>query len=263
MARRQLADYSFSSGYGKTNTGYRHYLLAASGVNPGTTRRDLNALNAIPFVGGNQQQLPEWDPDTGKYVAQLQQQSTLKMTAEGVERAHRNFDAFLEENVDINWELQRKKIYEHFGLLSKGNDVSDEGDSFGSPGGKGSFGRSTRKGQTTNTRKPGQASLNRSIFGKSSLQKSVIGTPGVGSPNATLFADVTEKNGNSTKAHDDRLVRERQAKFAEVVQKLNQARLDEKSYPVVQEFASVERQSGGEVRYIHTPEAFIHLQLII
>ena len=93
----------------------------------------------------------------------------------------------------------------------------------------------------------GKSTMNRSVFGNSGLQKSVIGTPGMGSPNATLFADVTEKNGTPIKATDDRFTRDRQGKYAEKVQNLNQARLGESTYPLIQEFSRVESQRGGEV----------------
>ena len=219
-----------------------HYLLAASGVNPGTTRRDLDSLAVQPSPG-TVQQPPEWDPDTHKFVEQLQQQSTLRMISDGLERAQRNFDAYLEENVDLNWELQRKKIYEHFGLTPKNLDASD--DFADGPGGKGAFGKSMRKGRSKmNT--AGKSTLNRSIFGQSSLQKSVIGTPGMGSGNATLFADVAEKTNAPPPAQDDRFLREKQRKFAEKVQALNRARLDEVSFPVLSEFKSVETQAGGD-----------------
>ena len=218
-----------------------HYLLAASGVNPGTTRRDLDSLAVQPSYGSVQGP-PDWDPDTHKYVEQLQQQSTLKMISEGLERAQRNFDAYLEENVDINWELQRKKIYEHFGLMPKNADDLD--DSTGTPGVKGAFGKSTRRGRS-GIKTPGKSTLNRSIFGQSSIQKSVIGTPGVGSGNATLFADVAEKTTIAL-AQDDRFLRKKQRKYAEKVQALNRARIDEVDYPTLQEFKSVESQSGGE-----------------
>lgn len=216
-------------------------------MNPGTTRRDLNSLNAQSFGASHRQSASDWDPDTSKYMAQLQQQSTLKMIAEGIDRAHRNFDAFLEEHADINWELQRKKIYEHFGLVSKGNDESNEGANGLSSGGRGSFGKSSRRVRTANAERPQQNTLDRSIFSDSSLQKSVIGTPGVGFPNATLFADEAEKNGTPAKSHDDRFVREKQTKFAKVVQVLNQARLQQNSFPTLKEFSNVESQPAGEV----------------
>ena len=222
-----------------------HYLLAASGINPGTTRRDLDSLAVHPPTSGKVHPPREWDPDTHKYVEQLQQQSTLRMISEGLERAQRNFDAYLEENVDINWELQRKKIYEHFGLMPKLREASN--DLASSPGVGGSFGKSTRRGRTNNANRQGQSTFSRSIFGHSSVQKSVIGTPGVGSGNATLFADVAEKNAPAPAVQDDRFLREKQRKFAEKVQMLNRARLDESSYAVLQEFKAIESQPGGEV----------------
>lgn len=222
-----------------------HYLPAAPRVNPGTARRDLNSLAVQPPTGASLHPPPKWDPDTQRYVEQLQQQSTLRMISEGLERAQRNFDAYLEANVDINWELQRKRIYEHFGLMANHGEAS--GDPASGHGAMGSFGKSTRRERINNANRPGQSTLNRSIFGPSSIQKSVIGTPGAGSRNATLFADVADKDAPALAVQDDRFMREKQRKFAEKVQMLNRARLDEKSYPVLQEFKGVESQSGGEV----------------
>ena len=222
-----------------------HHLLAASGIDTGTTRRVLDSLAVQPPTSASLHPPPEWDPDTHRYVEQLQQQSTLRMISEGLERAQRNFDTYLEENVDINWELQRRRICEHFGLMAKHGEASD--DPASSHGVKGSFGKSTRRGRINNANRPGQSTLNRSIFGPSSIQKSVIGTPGVGSRNATLFADVADKNAPALAVQDDRFTREKQRKFAEKVQMLNRARLDEQPYPVLREFEGVESQPGGEV----------------
>jgi len=234
------------------NLEYRHYLLAASGINPGTTRRDLESLAAQQLHTGTVPRPIDWDPDSHKHVEQLQQQSTFKMISEGLERAQKNFDAYLEENVDINWDLQRNKIYAHFGLTPRQNDAVDDANTTG----KGSFGRSAGRKRLGRTGHTGQSSLNRSIFGKSSLQKSVIGTPGVGTNNATLFADVTEKNEKAPASIDDRYLREKQRKYTEKVQALNQARLrksrlrdarsQEISYPVLQQFSSIESQPGGD-----------------
>lgn len=195
-----------------------------------------------------QPQIAGWDPDTNKYVAQLQQKSTTRMIAEGLERAHRNFDLFLEENVDIDLELQRRKIFEHFGLAPKGTDESADSTNLASFGGKGSFGKSSRKGRGTNVNDAGKATLNRSVFGNSGLQKSVIGTTGLKHSNASPFADAGEKSGASTKSVDNRTMHDKQAKYADSVQRLNQERLRESNYPVLHEFSTVESQPGDEVR---------------
>ncbi|KAL8718551.1 MAG: hypothetical protein Q9225_004323 [Loekoesia sp. 1 TL-2023] len=223
-----------------------HYLLAASGVNPGTTRRDLNAFKVSPGVAASDPSLPaEWDPDTNRYMDQMQQQSTLKMIAEGIERAHRNFDAYLDENIDINWEAQRKKIYEHFGLAARGSDRSDAALQSMSPGVKGSFGRSTRRGRTLRDDRSTQSTFGRSIFGQSSLQKSVIGTPDPGHNTPSMFTDV-EDRGDQGPLSEDRFSREKQGRFAEKVQALNRARLQERPYPIFHELKNVQMQPGGE-----------------
>ncbi|KAL8790451.1 MAG: hypothetical protein Q9213_000603 [Squamulea squamosa] len=222
-----------------------HYLLAASGVNLGAARRDLDALRVQPTVTTPSNNVTsEWDPDTNRYMDQMQQQSTLKMIAEGIERAHRNFDAYLDENIDINWEAQRRKIYEHFGLVSNVSEQSDVASQM-NPGVMGSFGRSTRRGRTINGDRSKQSTLGRSIFGQSSLQKSVIGTPNTGSKTASLFADVEDRSGQGA-VSDDRFSRDKQIKFAEKVQALNRARLQERAYPLLHEFKDVQLQPGGE-----------------
>lgn len=189
----------------------------------------------------------DFDPDNSKFVQQLEQQSTLSMIAEGLNRAERDFDAFLEENVTMNWDEQRKRIYEHFGLTPKAGDQDEDSTVFPSPGGKGSFGRSTRRGRPHGATANRHGTPTRSVFGNTGMQKSVIGTPGTGAGNATLFADVADKTVNGIGAQDERYVRQKQGKYAEKVQHLNAARLREVVYPVLQEFASVEREPGGEV----------------
>ena len=169
------------------------------------------------------------------------------MIADGINRANRSFDAFVEKNVDINWDVQRKRIYEHFGLMQKGGNKSVDSGEFLTPGGKGSFGRSSHRSRGSSVYGPGGGAHNRSIFGNSGMQKSVIGTPGVGLRNAILFGDVEDKAQPVAPPQDDRFLREKQAKFAEKVQELNGARLQEMVYPVLKEFANVEGQPVGNV----------------
>lgn len=219
--------------------GSRHYLLAASGVNPGNTRRDLHELASQTSSAPYAQAEPQWDPDSHKYVEQLQQQTTIKMIAESMKRANRNFDAYLDENVDIDWDAQRKKIYEHFGLAPRGAGSSESTNM----GGSGSFGRSSRRRPGQGPDKQGAGAFTRSVFGKSSVQKSVIGTPGVGTGNVMVFGDNAEKANPPPTTQDDRFVRDKEMKFAEKVRRLNESRLQETVYPVLEEFASVESQS--------------------
>ena len=204
-------------------------------------------------VGANT--TPEWDPDSHKYVEQLQQQLTLKMITEGIERAHRNFDAYLEEHVDINWEAQRKKVYEHFGLTPRDTNRDPGSATNATPGEKGTFGRSSRRGRATNKDRSGQSTLGRSAFGQSGMQKSVIGTPAVGAGNMQVFGDDTEKTA-AVPPQEDRFSREKQGRFAEKVQQLNEARLQEIFYPILQEFLDVEGFPCGDVSFYSLARPF-------
>ena len=228
-----------------------HYLLAASGVNPGAAIRDLKSLNPQGSSSYHVQPRPGWDPDSHKYVEQLQQQSTLKMITEGISRAQRNFDVYLEENIDINWDSQRKKIYEHFGLRPRSLDMPSDSTSGPVPGTTGSFGRSARGSRGGRSDRPRQETLNRSVFGRSGMQKSVIGTPSLGSGNEPVFGEAAEKPGQNMPVKNDQLLRDREEKFAGKVQALNESRLRKLPYPILQEFALVEGQAGGDVSLYH------------
>lgn len=222
-----------------------HYLLAASGVNPGATMRDLRSFAALgPTTTYAAPAAPEWEPDSHKYVEQLQQQTTLKMISEGIERAQRDFNSYLEEHVDINWEEQRRKVYEHFGLARKDINKSTLGTD--SVHVQGSFGRSamrrTRGMGASESGKPGTPSKG-SVYG---LQKSVIGTPNVGGGSAHFFADSSDKSSMNQTGVEDRMVRDKEIRFAAKVQDLNEARLRDVMMPVLREFESVEAHPGTE-----------------
>lgn len=229
-----------------------HYLLAASGVNLGATRRELDSFADQRSTPLNATIAPGWDPDNAKYMRQHEQRLTERITREAIEGAERRFNAFLEENADINWDEQRKRVYEHFGLTPK--DASD--DEIGGMG-KGSFGHSARKSRANKFGTSGRSTMKRSVFEQSGLQKSVIGTPGAGASNATIFADVAEKSTAISSSPDDRFLREKQRKYALTVQELNQARLrkarsregqveSSEPFSVVNDFMNIESQPGGD-----------------
>ena len=229
-----------------------HYLLAASGVNPGSTRQYLDTLaSQKPSVKASGQ-TSSWDPDNEKYIKQMDQRLTTTMMHEAAKRSEQRFNDFLEEHVDINWELQRKRIYEHFGLTSR--DQDDDDGVLGLSVGKGSFGNSIRRNRTSKTTSQ-RSTLKRTLFGQSGLQKSVIGTPNGGAKGPSVFSDVPDKLLAS--GPDDRYLREKQRKYAEKIQELNKARLrrarlgpgrrqDQLPYPVVQALLAVESEAGGD-----------------
>ncbi|KAE8449187.1 hypothetical protein EG329_008354 [Mollisiaceae sp. DMI_Dod_QoI] len=228
---------------GQTADSRGHYLLRASGVNPGEAIRDLNQLNAAASRAERPQPQEPQDVDVETYLTNLQTQTTLSMISDGLSRSVRDFDAFLEDNVELEWDAQRKRIYSHFGIrpkettVGKGSFAASVGES------NGAFGRSRRSKAPGLTGSRLNGSPGGSTFGRSALQKSVIGAAGpVGAGHQPLFADVEKKmeaSGVSVTGPHDRFQRDKESKYAERVQNLNFARLQRRPYPVCSEFADV------------------------
>jgi nuclear pore complex protein Nup93 len=215
---------------------FRHYLLAASGISPGHALRDLKALDAQASIPSPFKQVEGFDPDNEKFMKSVQQRGRQAMVAESLARVHRDFDTFLEEKVNMNWDDQRRKIFQHFGLSSR-DDLAG-GDSLN----RGSFGRSA-----THPRQPGGATGTRSVFGRSGLEKSVIGQPGGSLSSSQLFADHGDRGDVGAQGPDTRFLREKMGLFARKVGELNAARLEEKPYAIFHEFGSVEDHPAGDV----------------
>jgi len=245
--------------------GKAHYFLAASGVDPGAAVRDLGALglqaktertaaSVGPAAGpsgvsttGFGTGLGEVDVDT--YLSNLQTKTTLSMIADGLERSARDFDAFLEENVTLEWEAQRKRIYQHFGI--KPRDSSVAGTTTAQPtatpskDGQGTFGRSRRKASQP---PPGERPAQRmSILGRSTMMRSVIGTPTRIGAHAPEFSDVEarkDSSGAAVASVDDRFLREKQAKLAEKIREFNDARQRGTPFYICRDLADLESKSG-------------------
>ncbi|KAL9078270.1 MAG: hypothetical protein Q9157_002816 [Trypethelium eluteriae] len=219
-----------------------HYLLAASGVSTGSALRDLNSFSAQTTAVAGAASAP--DTSIEDYVSNIQAQSTLDLIAQGLEESKRDFDTFLEENVQMEWDAQRRRIYEHFGL-AKPEETSNDTVA-GAPNQSlrenGSFGRSPRKSR-------GFGASAQASFGKSSMNRSILGPTGTNADaRTTVFTDVAEKaaSGPGLPAPDTRFDRERQERYAEKVKELNAARLEEVVYPVVERFAEVEGQVASD-----------------
>ena len=217
--------------------------MAASGVSTGATLRDLKSFSAKAGTAPLPSTLDAANTDLDTYFANQQAKSTQDLIAEALEQSKRDFDAFLEEKVQMNWEEQRRKIYEHFGLAKRG--VSTDADQ-AIAGSRGAFGRS-RRGRAVDPSRP----LNGSAHGGPGLGKSVIGAGSVGAGRAAIFSDSADKaNGNGqTSASEDRFVRDKQEKLAAKVKELNMARLQDSSYAVMENFRAVEVQTGFDVSF--------------
>ncbi|POS86609.1 hypothetical protein EPUL_001634, partial [Erysiphe pulchra] len=233
------------TGVGSDKNAEAHYLLAASGIKPGEAIRDLNKLATVAGYTDRPatQEVPTTDIET--YLTNLQTQTTLSMIQDGLARSTRDFDNFLEENVIMEWDEQKKRIYEHFGIRPKEARTSGPGGEGGMDV-KGGFGRSKRSkpiGLAGSRIRSGE-----SVLGRSHLQKSVIGAPNpIGSVNYPVFPDVEkvmEMNNIVSVGPHDRLQRDKQSKYAEKVTALNFARLHKSPYPICSEFKSVVFVSG-------------------
>jgi nuclear pore complex protein Nup93 len=227
-------------------------LLAASGVSTSAALRDLNNLNAQAgiAIAPPSNVVPDTDPET--FVSNLQTQTTLDLIQQGLEQSKRDFDAFLEENVQMNWDAQRLKIYEHFGLAKPGGGpADDEPTPLGtSQRERGAFGRSSRRSRPLGASSAGMS------FGPGGMTRSVLGNSTLrGSTHGAKFTDVPEKvvkssSGNSlTSGLDNRLQRDKHEKYAAKIYSptspsLNGERNRESCFPVLHHFAEVEQSVG-------------------
>ncbi|KAI0484422.1 Nup93/Nic96-domain-containing protein [Xylariaceae sp. FL0804] len=224
------------------------YMLAASGVDPGAAVKDLKFFST---QGAARPERPTpgaavSDIDVEAYLANLQTKTTLSMIADGLERSNREFDNFLEDNITMEWEAQRKRIYEHFGIKTRDDGVGDGAAGSSGRESQGGFGRSRRNPKAS---RPSAASVRGSAFGRSNLQKSVIGTPSKIGSHQPEFTDIENASGSPAGvsggvASDDRHAREKQGKLAARVRQLNLARLENTPYPILHELAEVELKSG-------------------
>ncbi|KAI4923415.1 hypothetical protein J4E85_008453 [Alternaria conjuncta] len=219
-----------------------HYLLSASGVKMGSTLRDLNQFSSQAGLAAPGQAQNLFDNDVDGYISNLHSQSTLALIQEGLEQSKRDFDTFLEDNVQIEWDKQRQRIYEHFGLGRQSEDMAaSQSGAFGSTA-RGAFGRATgRKGRSMG---PNGASVN----GRSTFGASAAGPPVLGASQSVLggrdSSDKSVMGGQA--APQDRYARDKQEKFMEEVKKLNESRLRESTFSVLHAFSDVEKAAGTE-----------------
>jgi nuclear pore complex protein Nup93 len=220
-----------------------HYLLAGSGVAPGKATKEFQKVEREGQAHGAYQPSEPFDPDNEKYIRGLQERGREAMIQEAIDRVHRDFDVHLEETLSINFEEQKQKIMQHFGLIPK-DDGADEDE--GAQQDKGGFGRSSgRKKAFDDSAK----ASTRSVFGRSGLEKSLIGSPAMGASTTSFFGDSTTANGNNVplgKGQSGRYLRDKERFFLQKVQQFNEARMQERVYPVLRELAMVEDQAGGD-----------------
>lgn len=161
----------------------------------------------------------------------------------------RDFDLFVAKNVTMEWDLQRQRIFEHFGLLPKGSAATDT--TLGSFGGLSAFGASSF-GRSKLGASAGNGTNRSSVWAKSSIGGSVLGmscaeqVPGAYIGN--LFADVD----TSRQMELSRPVQLRREQYGEAIQQMNEMRLGLNSpgggtFPVLNTFAALTEASGNDM----------------
>jgi nuclear pore complex protein Nup93 len=230
---------------GKSHDGKAHYLLAASGIDPGAAVKDIGSFGVQSGIFDKQHGAAGGEVDVETYLANIQNKTTMSMIADGLERSLRDFDRFLDDNVTMEWDAQRMRIYQHFGIKVK-EDAASGGLGKESTGG---FGRSRRRSQQAPA-EGARPSQKGSAFGRSGMERSVIGSPARVGSHRPQFSDVDSSAAsavgslNGVASLDDRFMREKQGKLAEKVHALNDSRMLLRPYPILYELAEIEPKSG-------------------
>ncbi|KAJ9496015.1 nuclear pore complex subunit [Exophiala xenobiotica] len=216
-----------------------HYLLAGSGVSPGQAYKDFQALGPDEAPPMSRNIAQSFADESSVYLRDLRVKGRDAMLRESIDRVYREVDKFIEESLGVDFEEQKMRIMEHFGLAPP----EDSGNASGSKAG--GFGRSTQRDKG----KPSETSrATRSIFGRSAIDKSIIGTPGSGAGTTSFFKSEgpAAATPGLSRGQSLRDLREKERAFIEKVQQLNTARLQDESYPLLQNFAEAENEHGRD-----------------
>ena len=228
----------------RANDSRAQYLLAASGVPQGATHRDLEDFAAETAAASTQ--IPqEFDPRIDSFVANIHAKTTRELMEEAMQKSKQDFDIFLEDNLQIDWDYQRQRVYEHLGLVKPSDNEYRNGSSV-NPATHGSFGRSSRRSRGMDATSRGTL---RGSLGATGMGKSVLGgSIARGSIRQNMFKDVTEKAGENgiQSAVEDPFRRTKQERYMTKVKELNVSRIEEAVYPVIEQFARVELEGGSD-----------------
>ncbi|KAK6383981.1 nuclear pore complex subunit [Exophiala oligosperma] len=216
-----------------------HYLLAGSGIAPGQAYRDFQALGPDETLSASRNVAPSFAEESSAYLRDVRVKGRDAMLRESMDRVYREVDSFIEESLGVDFEEQKMRIMQHFGLA-----LPDAGGD-GTESRGGGFGRSA-KGEKTGS--AGASKTVRSVFGRTAIDKSIIGTPGFGAGTTSFFKSdgpVSAAPGLA-RGQNSRDLREKERSFIEKVQQLNNARLQDQDYPILQKFAEAESENPGD-----------------
>jgi nuclear pore complex protein Nup93 len=214
-----------------------HYLLAGSGVAPGRSFQGFNAGDNE--AAGEGPSAPDHTFETESYIRNFQAKGRDAVMRENMEKIYREVDAHIEQTLGIDFEDQKQRIMKHFGLISEEEAAEASGKTSG-------FGQTSRGHGLTGGPQP-----TRSVFGRSGLDKSIIGNAGSVNGTSSFFKSTAapSKAGALLRGQSARDLRDKERLFVEQVEQLNYARLPPRErapYPVMEKFGEVEAKAGGD-----------------
>ncbi|KAL7276192.1 nuclear pore complex subunit [Rhizina undulata] len=228
-----------------------HYLLAAGGINTDEALRDLDAID-FHYEPSSSVYI---DTDIDGYLRSRKEQNVMSSIEDGMRRTARDFDSFVAKNVTMEWEAQKQRIFEHFGLAPRatGSPAGAGAQDTSFSGGLSAFGASSF-GKSKLGASVSGGSFSQSIWAKSAMGTSVLGRSTVGpSASATgyqgsLFPDIDP----SRQIEMSRPVQIRQQQFATAVKNMNEVRQGAvnahgANFPVMKTFADITSKSGNDM----------------
>jgi len=216
-------------GHSSAKDSRAHYLLSGSGVTPGQAYKDFQKLDSDAPLPAAQSRI-DFAEEGSAYLRGMQAKGREAMLRESMDRVYRDVDAFIEESLGIDFDEQKKRIMQHFGLIAK--DAADDTHPSGA-----SFGQSKSYSKSKSSR--------RSIFGRSGLDKSMIGnaTSVAGSP-SFFSGQASNAPTGLSKNQTIRDLRDKERMFMQKVEALNKSRVEERNYRIFHEFKGVESGPG-------------------
>ncbi|KAJ9655048.1 nuclear pore complex subunit [Neophaeococcomyces mojaviensis] len=236
LARRaqELGQKNQKLGQSVSRDSRAHYLLSGSGVTPGQAYKDFQKFDADtpqPFASTARVDFAE---EGSAYLKGMQTKGREAMLRESMDRVYQDVDRFIEESLGIDFDEQKKRIMQHFGLMAKDDTANEPGVSTSS------FARS----QSPAKNKSGR----RSVFGRSGLDKSMIGNASSIAGSSSFFGGtVTNVPSGLSKHQSIRDLRGKERAFVDKVETFNKTRLEEKPYNILQEFKVVEKEYPRDV----------------
>ncbi|EXJ81127.1 hypothetical protein A1O3_07415 [Capronia epimyces CBS 606.96] len=220
------------------NDSRAHYLLAGSGIAPGQAYKDFQALGPDDRAGISRTAADSFADESSAYLRDLRTKGREAMMREGIDRVYREVDQIIEESLGVDFEEQKLRIMAHFGLVPPGEDGGEDA--------RTPFGRSTTRGNAGPSTTTPRGT--RSVFGRSAIEKSIIGTPGAGAGSSSFFKKEGAAPVSSafSRGQNSRDLREKEKALIEKVEELNRARLQGISFPLLQIFAEAEEGHIGD-----------------